>query len=383
MHISSRTYTKLTLLFALSNISLQTFSDTPSIPPTKKEFAYLYSQKPPRCEVAGMVGACKDDICEIIKRLIEEEKKIQFESNSSEESKAKNLLLLEGPTGIGKTRLAEAIATNANRHFVKINAPDLLSRYIGGTAEALKAAIAHAMAEGRALKKGVVILIDEIDKLATNEKSTAHNEYNAAIAALCCHLDENQYKPEVFFVFATNCLNQLPLQFKNRMGSNIVSMKNPDSQQREELLRYFSKHHTKRELQEYCSDECIKTVVEKTEKCSVRDIDDLCFSIHKYASRENTPITEGHVMYALHAKIANIELQNAPSEEELEKLRRLKREEAQDKFQELIYTKTFFEFRQVLLETNFISPNDMGFVSASLFQRAKLPPEIEKIIHRK
>jgi AAA+ superfamily predicted ATPase len=291
----------------------------------------------PRCEVPGMVGQCHADICNIIKRLLKEEEIIQSGATPSAKSEEKNILLLEGPTGTGKTTMAEAIASNTNSHFVKIHAPQLLNRYIGGTTTALIEKIGSAMAEGKALNKRVVILIDEIDKIAVDEKSNeisiARNEYDAAITALWCQIDDNQYKPEVFFIFTTNRFNSLPLPFKNRIGSNIISMNNPDALQRKELLYEFAKTETQQNLGAYCSEKDINTVVKETENFSVRDMQDLCHTARKYASHEDTPVAAKHIMYALKTKKANVALQHAPSEEELEKQRALKRQNEQEQIQ--------------------------------------------------
>ncbi len=334
------------LLVAISHISVQAYWLYPSPPPPTAPVTppaaptppveNPYTPKIPPCYVSGMAGTCPTDACDTIKRLMREANKISFGPKPSEKSEDKNLLLFEGPTGIGKTRLAEAIAKESDSHFFKINTPKLLNRYLGGTTEALMAEIDKAMAEGKALNKRVVILFDEIDKLANNETSAAHTEYDAAMAALWCYIDDNQYKPEVLFIFATNRLDRLPLPFKNRIGRKIVSMKNPDAQQRRELLDCFSKELAQKKLAEYCTDTCIQTVVEQTEHFSIRDIEDLCFSSRDYAARENTPITENHLLYALQAMKAKVALQHTPTEAELEKQRTLKRENEQDAIQQEI-----------------------------------------------
>ena len=298
-----------------------------------------YAPQIPPCTVSNMAGEHPHDICDQIKRLLREEAegRVQFGPSSTAKSSEKNVLLFEGPTGTGKTTLAEAFATDSNSHFYRIDAPTLLNRYIGGTKDALMEEIDNALAEGKALNKRVVILVDEIDKLANNAKSTDHNECDAAISALWCYIDKNQYNPNVFFVFTTNRLNHLPLPFKNRIGSNIISIKSPDAQQRKKLLNVFSERYTTKGLEDYCSGNNIEKIVKETENFSVRDIDELYIQARRDASRESKPVTENHLLYALQGKKANVELQNKPTEEELEKQRTRKREDEQDELQRKNY----------------------------------------------
>jgi SpoVK/Ycf46/Vps4 family AAA+-type ATPase len=290
----------------------------------------------PPCTVSNMAGEQPHDICYQIKRLLKEEAegRIQFGPSSKKaKSDEKNVFLFEGPTGTGKTTLAEAFAVDSNSHFYRIDAPTLLDRYIGGTKDALMKEINDALAEGKVHNKRVVILIDEIDKLISNTKSADHNEGDAAISALWCYLDKNQYNSNLFFVFTTNRLNHLPLPFKNRIGSNVISIKSPDAQQRKKLLDFFSERYTTKDLRDYCSGNNIEKIVNEIENFSIRDIEELYIHARREASRESKAVTENHLLYALQQKKANVELLRAPTEEELEKQRTRKREDEQDKMQ--------------------------------------------------
>ena len=292
-----------------------------------------FESKLPRCEVPGMVGTCPVKACIIIKRLLAENKQYPFGAFPSDNYRHKNVLLFEGPTGIGKTMLAQAIATNTDSHFVMIKCPNVLNRYIGGTKDIINESIEIAIAEGKALKKRVFILFDEIDKIASTDKSTAHNEYEAGISALWCYLDKYIRDPHVFFIFTTNHLNRLPPEFKNRIGNNIISMEKPDIAQRNALLHHLSKLITQKELPEYCSHTCIETLTEETEKFSVRNLEDIFTSAQEDAFYQNVPLTQEHIMYALNETKRSLEKENEPTEEEREKQRTRKREDEQDEMQ--------------------------------------------------
>ena len=46
-------------------------------------------------------------------------------------------VLLHGPPGTGKTLLAKAVANETNAHFIVINGPEIMSKYVGGSEDQL------------------------------------------------------------------------------------------------------------------------------------------------------------------------------------------------------------------------------------------------------
>jgi AAA+ superfamily predicted ATPase len=79
-------------------------------------------------------------------------------------------LLLTGPPGTGKTALAHHLARLVDRPLFTRRASDLLSRWVGGTEQA----IAEAFAEAR--RRGAVLLFDEADSLLF-DRSTAQTSW--------------------------------------------------------------------------------------------------------------------------------------------------------------------------------------------------------------
>lgn len=47
-------------------------------------------------------------------------------------------ILLYGPPGCGKTMIAKAIANEANANFITVKGPELLTKYVGESEEAVR-----------------------------------------------------------------------------------------------------------------------------------------------------------------------------------------------------------------------------------------------------
>src|SRR5271155_3440441 len=314
MLVFTRT-TKFIALITITSFSMQVFADTPNTkqPPSNPSL--------PRCEVPGMIGPLDPEICAKLRLFNRENQKIEAGIMKTEKIKYSNIMTFEGPSGVGKTTLARAMAKASNSHFVDIYCPDLLDSFIGGTKDALSERIEIGIAEAKALKQRAFIFIDEIDTIVSSEKSTAHTEYDATYKVLWYYLDKNEDNGEVIFVFATNDFDRLPAPLKNRIDADLISMKNPDTEQRTALLHHFAKFYSERALEEYCSADFIQQLIKETENFSVRDIEKISMSAHKYTSYGEEPVTQEHLTRALADEKVKVIRQNTPSKEELEKQR--------------------------------------------------------------
>ena len=70
-------------------------------------------------------------------------------------------VLLTGPPGTGKTLLAKAVATEANMNFISVKGPELYSKYVGESEQAVATVFKRAR-----LSSPCVIFFDEIDAFA-------------------------------------------------------------------------------------------------------------------------------------------------------------------------------------------------------------------------
>ncbi|HCF29521.1 MAG TPA: AAA family ATPase [Cyanobacteria bacterium UBA11049] len=120
-----------------------------------------------------------------------------------QQTKAKSLrgILLWGPPGTGKTLLAKAVASQARANFIAVNGPELLSRWVGASEQAVRELFTKARQASPC-----AIFIDEIDTLAP-----ARGSYNGdsgvsdrVVGQLLTELDGLQECPGIILIGATN-----------------------------------------------------------------------------------------------------------------------------------------------------------------------------------
>ncbi|MBR8838625.1 MAG: AAA family ATPase [Stigonema ocellatum SAG 48.90 = DSM 106950] len=110
-------------------------------------------------------------------------------------------ILLWGPPGTGKTLLAKAVASQARANFIGVNGPELLSRWVGASEQAVRELFAKARQA-----EPCVVFIDEIDTLAP-----ARGSYNGdsgvsdrVVGQLLTELDGLQVGTTILVIGATN-----------------------------------------------------------------------------------------------------------------------------------------------------------------------------------
>lgn len=102
--------------------------------------------------------------------------------------KATKGALLYGPPGTGKTLIAKAIATETDAYFISINAPEMMSKFLGESEENLRKVFLLAKENSPS-----IIFIDEIDAIAPkrDDGSEAERRVVAQLLTLMDGLEEN------------------------------------------------------------------------------------------------------------------------------------------------------------------------------------------------
>jgi len=115
-------------------------------------------------------------------------------------AKAPRGILLWGPPGTGKTLLAKAVASQARANFIAVNGPELLSKWVGASEQAVRELFAKARQAAPC-----VVFIDELDTLAPARGG--HGDTGVSdrvVGQLLTELDGLHECPHVLLVGATN-----------------------------------------------------------------------------------------------------------------------------------------------------------------------------------
>ncbi len=110
-------------------------------------------------------------------------------------------ILLWGPPGTGKTLLAKAVASQARANFIGVNGPELLSRWVGASEQAVRELFAKARQA-----EPCVVFIDEIDTLAPARGSFSGDSgvSDRVVGQLLTELDGIEVGSTILVIAATN-----------------------------------------------------------------------------------------------------------------------------------------------------------------------------------
>ncbi|MBW2998407.1 CDC48 family AAA ATPase, partial [Candidatus Woesearchaeota archaeon] len=113
-------------------------------------------------------------------------------------------VLMHGPPGTGKTLLAKAVANETNAHFILINGPEIIGKFVGQSEENLRKKFEEASKNAPS-----IIFIDEIDAIAT-KREEAHGEVEKRVVAqLLGLMDGLQSRGKTIVIAASNIPNAL------------------------------------------------------------------------------------------------------------------------------------------------------------------------------
>ena len=145
-------------------------------------------------------------------------------------------VLLHGPPGTGKTRLARAVANESSAHFFHIAGPEIMGSAYGESERKLRVLFEQASAAPS------IIFIDEIDSIAPKRGQVSGEAEKRLVAQLLSLMDGIEPRQNLVVIAATNRPEALDeaLRRPGRLDREII-VGVPDEQGRIEILEIHTR----------------------------------------------------------------------------------------------------------------------------------------------
>lgn len=108
-------------------------------------------------------------------------------------------VLLYGPPGTGKTLLAKAVANESKAHFISLNGPEIMSKFVGEAEKKLRGLFEEAEKNAPA-----IVFIDEIDAIAPKREESYGEVERRVVAQMLALMDGLKSRGKVIVIAATN-----------------------------------------------------------------------------------------------------------------------------------------------------------------------------------
>jgi transitional endoplasmic reticulum ATPase len=177
-------------------------------------------------------------------------------------------ILLYGMPGTGKTLLAKAVASESNSNFISIKGPEVFSKYVGESEEAVREVFKKARQVAPC-----VLFIDEIDAIAPKRGGSSSDSGvgDRVVNQLLTELDGIESLEGVTVIAATNRPDMIDpaITRPGRIDRN-VEVEIPDEEARKKILEVHTRDMP------LADDVDLDELAEKTEDFVGSDIESLC-----------------------------------------------------------------------------------------------------------
>jgi len=146
---------------------------------------------------------------------------------------------MHGPPGTGKTLLAKAVANETDAHFISIQGPEIMSKYVGGSEERLRELFEEAEENAPS-----IVFIDEIDAIAPKREEVSGEVERRVVAQLLTLMDGLKTRGQVVVIGATNRPDALdPAIRRGGRFDREIEIGVPDKDGRQEVLQNSHQRH--------------------------------------------------------------------------------------------------------------------------------------------
>lgn len=205
----------------------------------KTESKFTRKQNIPKItfeDIGGLTEETKNEIMQV-KELLErpkDAKKLGLKPSKG--------LLLYGPTGTGKTLIAQALAHAYNAHFIPMEASKFIELYAGRGAKRVR----DLFKEAKKYKQ-TIIFIDEIDAIGKKRSDSLgnqmHDEREQTLNQLLVCMDGIEENQNIFVVAATNRIDILdPALLRPGRFDYKVMVGLPDKEGRKEIINIHTRN---------------------------------------------------------------------------------------------------------------------------------------------
>jgi cell division protease FtsH len=260
-------------------------------------------------DVAGVKEA-KDDLMEVVDFLKHPEKYHKMGA------RAPKGVLLVGPSGVGKTLLAKAVAGEANVPFYSMAGSEFMEMLVGVGASRVRDLFGTAKKAGKA-----IIFIDEIDAIGRirGGMDGGHGEREQTLNQILVEMDGFEANTAVVVLAATNRGDLLdPALLRPGRFDRRVVLELPDLEARKDILAIHAKgkpfttevnwdNVAKRtvgfsgaELENMLNEAAIGAARENKTEISAKDIDESALKVKLGAEKRRSQSDEDKLMTAYH-----------------------------------------------------------------------------------